>query len=392
MADKADKQKKIDSLLKAAEEGIRDVFESDRYLQYLKTMSKFHHYSFRNNILIHAQRPSASFVAGYAAWQKKFNRHVLRGEKGIQIIGYAPVKKKIEVEVKDSTGNTVYVHDSNGNKKPATQTEEYTIPSYIPVYVYDISQTDGEPLPTLITELTGDVSEYAHLLQAITTSSPFPIYFEKISGDVKGYCDPISRKIAIKEGMSEIQTIKTALHEITHADLHAPEQNLELSNRTDRRTREIEAESTAFVVCSHYNIDTSDYSFGYLASWSSGKELSELKNSLDTIQKQAHDLISRIDDNLNLLKEKELSVNQSIAENKMAEARHYTEVLDSVRFDGDIDLDREKTREQLGFKDSIPGIGQKTFSSVLKKAEERSKQFHQSNNHTPERTHEKEGM
>lgn len=384
-------QEKINVLLKKAEDGIRKVFESEKYQAYLTAMSKFHQYSFRNILLIQQQKADATLVAGYAAWQKKFNRQVLRGEKGIQIIGYSSRKLKKQVELKDDNGDIIYSYQPDGTRKPATKTEEYIVPSYIPVYVYDISQTDGKPLPTLVNELTGEVTDYNKLMQAIISTSSFPISFEQIKGEAKGYCDPISRKIAIKSGMSEVQTIKTAIHEITHADLHAPEQNLALAARTDRRTREIEAESTAFVVCSHYNIDTSDYSFGYLAGWSSDKELSELKGSLEIIQKQANDLISRIDGNLMLLKEKELSVDQSCIEEKKAEElRSYTEMLDTVRFDGDIDLDREKTREQLGFKDNIPAKTPKIFNDVLKHAKEKAYQYNQSIKEHPEPLQERE--
>lgn len=384
-------QEKINALLKKAEDGIREVFESEKYQTYLTAMSKFHQYSFRNILLIHQQKADASFVAGYAAWQKKFNRQVLRGEKGIQIIGYTTRKLKKQVELKDDNGDIVYSYKPDGTRKPATKTEEYIVPSYIPVYVYDISQTDGEPLPALVNELTGEVNDYDKLMQAIVSTSSFPISFEQIKGEVKGYCDPISRKIAIKSGMSEVQTIKTAIHEITHADLHAPEQNLALSDRTDRRTMEVEAESTAFVVCSHYNIDTSDYSFGYLAGWSSSKELSELKNSLNTIQKQANDLISRIDENLTLLKEKELSVLPSLLEEKKAEElRSYTEMLDTVRFDGDIDLDREKTRAQLGFKDNVPEKTPKKFNDVLNHAKEKAAQYNQAMKEIQEQIPERE--
>lgn len=385
------RQEKVNDLLKKAETGIREVFESEKYHKYLAMMSKFHQYSSRNILLIHQQKADASFVAGYAAWQKNFNRHVLRGETGIQIIGYAPKKVRQQVKLKDDKGNVVYDYTIDGKKKPATKTEEYIVPSYVPVYVYDISQTDGEPLPKLVNELDGEVKGYAQLMQAIVSTASFPISFEEMKGEVKGYCDPISRKIAIKSGMSEVQTIKTAIHEITHADLHAPEQNLALTDRTDHRTREVEAESTAFVVCSHYNIDTSDYSFGYLAGWSSSKELSELKNSLNTIQKQANDLISRIDENLTLLKEKELSVSPSLLEEKKAEElRNYTEKLDTVRFDGDIDLDREKTRAQLGFKDNVPEKAPKKFNDVLNHAKEKAAQYNQAMKETQEHTPESE--
>ena len=291
---KVDKQQQVQALLKQAEDGARAVFESENYRNYLSTMSKFHNYSFRNTLLIYMQKPEASYVAGYVAWQKNFNRQVQKGEKGIQIVGYTPKNVNQEQEKRDEQGNPVIGADG----KPETETVTRKIPYFTPVYVYDVSQTEGEPLPRLVNELDGSVEAYNDLMTALREVSPFPIVFEDIKGGVNGYFSPAERKIAVRQGMSEAQTVKTAIHEITHADLHAPEQNLILADRTDRRTREIEAESTAFIVCSHYGIDTSDYSFGYLASWSSTKELTELQSSLDTIQKQANELIDRIDNRL----------------------------------------------------------------------------------------------
>lgn len=460
---------KLKELLEQAEQGTKAVFESDNYRNYLATMSKFHSYSFRNSLLILMQKPEATHVAGYAAWKKKFNRQVQRGESGIQIVGYSPRKVNMEQEKKDSSGHTIIGADG----KPVMERVTRQVPSYVPVSVFDVSQTEGEPLPQLVNELNGSVEAYQDLMQAIRDVSPFPVSFEEIQGGAKGFCDPVTQRIVIQQGMSEAQSVKTAIHEVTHADLHAPEQNLILADRTDRRTREIEAESTAFVVCEHYGIDTSDYTFPYLASWSSSKELAELQSSLETIQKQAGDLIDKIDTRLTELqkdREKDLSVpadrtfiiyqlkenadNQNIRfegldqlqqanialalpmydkvytgklpagktlddiftefninrpadfighslsvsdiivikedfgftahyvdsfgfeslpefaqaignqqqEADVAsfekyqgilseEARRHEETLDTVRFDGDIDLDREKTREQLGFRD-----------------------------------------
>lgn len=289
-----DRQGKLEALLKQTEQGIKEVFESDKYKQYLETMSKFHNYSARNCVLIVLQRPYATHVAGYNAWIKKFNRQVKKGEKGIRILGFTPKKITKEIEIKDKSGNIAFGADG----KPKIEKVTKEIPSFTPVYVFDVSQTEGEPLPQLTHELDGSVNGYKELVKALKEVSPFPIIIEDIDGSSKGYCDPIDKKIAIKKGMSETQTIKTMIHEITHADLHAPEVDLEINEHTDKRTKEIEAESTAFVVCSHYNIDTSEYSFAYMASWSSSKELKELQNSLDTIQKQANNLIDRIDTRL----------------------------------------------------------------------------------------------
>lgn len=360
MAKREDKQQQIQELLKQAETGTKDVFESDKYREYLSTMSKFHNYSFRNTMLIMMQKPEASYIAGYTAWQTKFKRQVQRGEKGIQIVGYAPKNIKAEEARKDQHGNIVYGAD--GKAEMATVTRQ--VPYFVPVYVYDISQTEGEPLPQLVNELDGSVTAYNELLATLHEVSPFPIEFEQIEGrTTKGYADLVNNRIVINEGMSQRQTIKTAIHEITHADLHAPELNLTMNDRTDRRTQEVEAESTAFVVCAHYGINTSDYTFPYLANWSSSKELKELQSSLDRIQKQAADLIDRIDTRLSeLQKEREQSVFQDITPEKALEIintyndnqdrRRTDETLDSLKFDNDIDLDREKTPEQLGFRDN----------------------------------------
>lgn len=291
---KVDKQEQVKELLKRAEDGARAVFESDRYRNYLKTMSKFHNYSFRNTLLIYLQKPQASYVAGYVAWQKNFKRQVQKGEKGIQIVGYTPKNVMQEQEKKDAQGNVI--HGSDG--RPETETVTRKIPYFAPMYVYDVSQTEGEPLPRLVNELDGSVEAYQDLMTALREVSPFPIVFEDIHGGANGYCSPTDQKIAIRQGMSEAQTVKTTIHEITHADLHAPEIDLAIGDKKDRRTKEVEAESTAFIVCNHYGIDSSNYTFGYLATWSSTKELTELQNSLDTIQKQANELIDRIDTRL----------------------------------------------------------------------------------------------
>ena len=286
------KQEKMKELTDKLEQGVKDVYESERYKTYLGVMSKFHFYSFRNSLLIMLQKPEATHVAGFNAWKTTFNRSVNKGEKGLQILAPAPYRVKVEMEkINQITQKPVL--DNSG--KPVTEEVEITKPSFRAVYVFDVSQTSGEPLPQLITELTGSVAQYNAFFESLKSVSPFPMQFEELLGGAKGYCDPVNKKIAIKTGMSELQNIKTAIHEITHADLHAGLGNLSFDERKDRRTKEVEAESVAFVVCSHYGIDTSDYSFAYVASWSSDKELNVLKGSLDTIQKQAAELLNRID-------------------------------------------------------------------------------------------------
>jgi hypothetical protein len=286
-------EEKVHELLTKAEEGVKAVYESDTYRNYLTTMAKFHNYSYRNTLLISMQMPSATRIAGYTSWQTKFHRQVQKGEKGICIIGFTPKEIKVDQQrIKDGKP----VVDETGT--PITDTLKKVIPRFKPVYVYDVSQTKGEPLPQLVNELTGKVDSYNDLMSALSELSPYPIVFEDIQTGAKGYCSYANKKIAIKSGMSEAQTIKTAIHEITHADLHSPADVLPMEQGPDRGTKEVEAESTAYVVCEHYGIDTFDYTFPYLASWSSSKELNELQNSLDTIQKQAGELISRIDSRL----------------------------------------------------------------------------------------------
>lgn len=278
---------KSEDLLTTIEAGIKEIWNSDTYRAYLRTLSKFHSYSARNCLLILLQNPDATYVAGYRAWQKNFNRQVKRGEKGIAILGYTPQKVQVTVQVKDAAGQPVL--DKDGN--PTTRKEEKILPRYMPVYVYDISQTEGEPLPTIApAELTGDVQHYDEIMAALQAESPFPLIFEDPGqADVKGYCSPAAKKIVIRPGMSQVQTIKTAIHEVAHACLHA-----ENAEEKTRREKEVEAESVAYVVCDHFGIDTSDYSFAYLAGWSS-RELKEIEGSLTTIQAQAHQLIASIE-------------------------------------------------------------------------------------------------
>lgn len=304
MASSQDKQEKMKELTDKLEKGITDVYESDRYINYLAVMSKLYSYSFRNSLLIMLQKPDATHVAGFNAWRNSFKRNVNKGEKGLQILAPSPYRIKVEMKKIDPITQTPALDNSG---KPVTELVEITKPMFRSVYVFDVSQTSGEPLPQLLTELTGSVSQYQAFFESLKSVSPFPMQFEDIQSTAKGYCDPVNQRIAIKTGMSEIQNIKTAIHEITHSDLHSNHVNLSFDEKKDRRTKEVEAESVAFVVCSHYGIDTSEYSFPYVASWSSNKELNELKSSLDTIQKQAGELIDRIDTRFKeLLKEQDI--------------------------------------------------------------------------------------
>lgn len=309
-----DKKEKMKELTDKMEQGIKDIFDSEHFRNYLTVMAKFHSYSYRNSLLILLQKPEATHVAGFNAWKNNFKRFVNKGEKGIQILAPTPYRIKMDIEKIDPKTQKPIL-DSKGY--PITEEVEITKPAFRPVYVFDVSQTAGEPLPQLTTELTGNIEQYNIFFESLKDISPFPIQFEDIQGGAKGYCNPSDQKIAIKEGMSQIQNIKTAIHEITHADLHSQDSRLSLDEKKDRRTKEVEAESVAFVVCNHFNIDTSDYSFLYLAAWSSNKELKELHNSLETIQKQAAELIDRIDTRFQeLLKEQPLIPLNNIVSNE----------------------------------------------------------------------------
>ena len=288
----AEKLKEITDRL---EQGITELFDSERYKEYLRVMSKFHNYSFNNTLLIAMQKPDASLVAGFSAWKNNFERNVMKGQKGIKIIAPSPYKIKQEMQKIDPhTQKPIIGKDG----KPVTEEKEITIPAYKVVSVFDVSQTEGKELPDIaVDELTGDVDRYKDFFAALEKTSPVPIAFENIEGGSHGYYHLEDKRIAINEGMSELQTLKTAIHEIAHAKLHDIDLNAPKDEqpRVDRRTREVEAESVAYTVCQHYGLDTSDYSFGYVAGWSSGRELAELKSSLETIRNAAAEIINSID-------------------------------------------------------------------------------------------------
>ena len=289
----AERMKEITDRL---ETDTQELFESERYKAYLTTMSKFHSYSFNNTLLIAMQ--GGQLVAGYNKWRDDFHRNVKKGEKAIKILAPAPFKAKKEVQKLDAQGRPVMGKDG----KPVTEVQEIQVPAFKIVSVFDVSQTEGEPLPSIgVEELTGSVERYGEFFKALEQTSPVPIGFEDIPGGSHGYYHLTEKRIAIQEGMSELQTLKTAIHEIAHSKLHAidPEAPaIEQADRPDSRTREVQAESVAYAVCQHYGLDTSDYSFGYVAGWSSGKDLKELKASLETIRTTAHELITTIDGHL----------------------------------------------------------------------------------------------
>jgi antirestriction protein ArdC len=295
--EKTDNKERIKEITDKLEQGIKDLFEGDKFKEYLNTMSKFHSYSFNNTLLIHQQKPNASLVAGFNTWKNKFERNVMGGENGIKIFAPAPFKTKKEMEViDDNTGFPMIGRDG----KPLVEEVEITIPYFKIVNVFDVSQTAGKELPSLgVEELSGDVAEYEKFFEALKEISPAPIEFKAIAGGSKGYYDHAEKRIAVNEGMSELQNIKTAIHEIAHAKLHDRDLvKADLVEVKDKKTMEVEAEAVAYTVCQHYGIDTSDYSFGYVAAWGSGKEMTELKSSLETVRSTANEIINKIDEQM----------------------------------------------------------------------------------------------
>lgn len=286
--------KDMNSILKSLETGVENIFTGNKYAQYLQTMSKFHRYSFNNTLLIAMQRPDATLVTGYRNWQS-MGRQVKKGEKGITILAPAPIKRKREQEILDQ--NRKPLLDADG--KPRTEEVEVVIPRFKPTTVFDISQTDGEPIETLAPEeLTEAVADYDLFMEAITAVSPVPIRFDEIAGEAKGYYHSGDKEIVIQKGMSESQTIKTAIHETGHARLHDKDIMEKQGIEKDRLTKEVEAESVAYCVCSAFGVDTSEYSFPYIAGWSSNRDMKELKASMDIIRKTAGEMIDELSDNL----------------------------------------------------------------------------------------------
>ena len=286
--------KDMNSILKSLETGVENIFTGDKYAQYLQTMSKFHRYSFNNTLLIAMQRPDATLVTGYRNWQS-MGRQVKKGEKGITILAPAPIKRKREQEILDQ--NRKPLLDADG--KPRTEEVEVVIPRFKPTTVFDISQTDGEPIETLAPEeLTEAVADYDLFMEAITAVSPVPIRFDEIAGEAKGYYHSVDKEIVIQKGMSDSQTIKTAIHETGHARLHDKDIMEKQGIEKDRLTKEVEAESVAYCVCSAFGVDTSEYSFPYIAGWSSNRDMKELKASMDIIRKTAGEMIDELSEKL----------------------------------------------------------------------------------------------
>ena len=291
--------KDMDSIMQNLETGIAELFTSERYQEYLKTMSKFHNYSFNNTLLIAMQRPDATLVTGYRNWQS-MGRQVKKGEKGITIIAPAPIKRKKEQTVLDQDQKPVIGPDG----KPKTEEVEVTLPCFKAITVFDIEQTTGEPIQTLAPEiLTAAVEDFDLFLEAIREISPVPIRFDAIEGSANGYYHNLDKEIVIKKEMSQSQTLKTAIHETAHARLHDKEIMENQGIEKDRLTKEVEAESVAYCVCSAFELDTSEYSFPYIAGWSSGKEMRELKASMDVIRKTAGEMIDELTEKIEMMLE-----------------------------------------------------------------------------------------
>lgn len=288
-------QQEIKEISEKLEQGVKELFESEKYKEFLHTMSKFHNYSLNNTMLIAMQKPDATLVAGYTAWQHDHDRHVMKGEKGIRIFAPAPYKIKEERDKIDPVTNKPVLDENNS---PVKEVVEVKIPAFKLVSVFDVSQTQGKELPTLgVDELLGDVEDYVHFFDALKRSCPVPVEFEKIASGAKGYYHQEECRIAINEGMSEVQNVKTLVHEMAHQKLHAVE-NMDKELNLTRSAKEVEAESIAYVICQHYGIDTAEYSFGYLAGWSEGKDTPELKASLDRIRKASNEMINEIDSHI----------------------------------------------------------------------------------------------
>ena len=301
MADKPTNRERLQQITAGIEQGIKELFESEKYMRYLSVMSRFHRYSVNNTMLIYMQKPDATLVAGYNKWKNQFERHVKRGEHGITIIAPTPFKKKIEEQKLDPDTKAPML-DAEG--KVIMEEREVEIPMFRPVKVFDVSQTDGKPLPELASTLSGSVQNYEAFMEALRRSAPVPLSVEPMAANMDGFFSPDRQRIAIREGMSEVQTVSAAVHEIAHSKLHnyakAQEEaaragDKEPPKKKDRNTEEVEAESISYAVCQYYGIQTGENSFGYIANWSQGKELPELRASLETINKAAGELIADID-------------------------------------------------------------------------------------------------
>ncbi len=347
MAEKQNHKERLKEITDSIETGIMELFESDKYKSYLQTMSRFHKYSFNNTMLIAMQKPDATLVAGFNKWRDGFSRFVKKGEKGIKIIAPTPYKIKEEREKLDPQTKTPLL-DAGG--KVQTEEVEIQIPMFRVVSVFDVSQTDGEPLPTLASDLTGNVAEFEMFMEAIKRTAPVPIEIKPLPDNTDGYYLTEEKRIAIREGMSEVQTVSAAIHEVAHSLLHNREMKKELQAQQgenpkpikpkDRNTEEVEAESISFAVCNYYGIQTAENSLGYIAAWSKGKELAELRASLETINKTSSELISGIDKHFaEIIKERDIDLSEKAPVQEQASdpnKGHITEDGYNIEVDGHI--------------------------------------------------------
>lgn len=334
MAEKQSNKDRIKEITAGIEQGIKELFESDRYRKYLTTMSRFHKYSLNNVMLIHSQRPDATLVAGFNKWKNSFDRHVKKGEKGIQILAPTPYKIKVEKEKLDPETKLPMI-DENGD--PVTEEKEVSIPMFKVVSVFDVSQTEGKPLPQLAYSLSGAVEHYEEFMEALKRTSTVPIKVEHTEKNVDGFFDLTNQSITIQAGMSEIQTVCAVIHEIAHSRLHNYDHMTELADdgetllapaEKDRHTEEVEAESISYAVCQYFGIETSENSFGYIASWSQGKELKELRASLETINRTSSELISGIEKHFQeICKDKGIDLSVEQREAAPIQSKEETEAL-----------------------------------------------------------------
>lgn len=329
------------------EKGVKDVFQSDKYKQFLNVMAKFPRYSVNNTMLIMMQRPDAQLCQSFTGW-KQMGRYVKKGEKGISILAPAPYKIEREQTKLDEKGRPVF--DADG--EPVKEKVEVTIRAFKVVKTFDLSQTDGKELPTIgPSELVGNIEGYPKLLQALQEISPVPVSFELIDGDAKGFYHLEDKKIVVQDGMSEVQTIKTLLHEMAHQKLHDKD-NVPEAKDISRNGKEVEAESVAYVVCQHYGINTSDYSFSYVAGWSEGKETPELKASLDKIRQTASEFIYQIDQKMEVL----MADKDQVQESAKTSSPFAQELMDKIT----------EGAKDLGFIPVVSETQEKTANPELK--------------------------
>lgn len=374
MSEKQSNKERIKEITAGIEKGIMELFESDRYRNYLTTMSRFHKYSLNNVMLIHAQRPNATLVAGFSKWENSFGRHVKKGEKGIQILAPTPYKIKVDKEKLDPDTKLPMLDDEG---KPITEEKEVTIPMFKVVSVFDVSQTDGKPLPQISFSLTGDVAQYEVFMEALRRTSQVPITIEPMEPGMDGYFHLEKQAIFLREGMSQVQTVCAAIHEMAHSRLHNYEKMTELADdgetilvpgEKDRNTEEVEAESISYAVCQYFGIETADNSFGYIASWSQGKALKELRASLETINKTSSELISGIEQHYReICKEKGIDLAAD------APAQEQPQVPDNAELpkpDAELEITSQQVETPVPLEASSPAAPEQSSSMLPDAAEQ----------------------